>query len=200
MYVEHRFKVKHIYEFAREYLRAWFPKLLYCVAYVNRINRLNEVFKGMSEPILRNYLPPDCDTGITLIDSMPVITGSGKRKAMVVKEITDNVFCSTKGIYYYGLNLHALGFRRKRHLPHLKLLLFTEASVNDLTFLKENCDDIYNRTFFGDKIYVDKDFWIDKQLRSKKLITCKSKSLRDLLFRNFSILFIWHPLVINWRC
>jgi hypothetical protein len=28
IHVEHRFNVKHIYEFANEYLRAWFPKLL----------------------------------------------------------------------------------------------------------------------------------------------------------------------------
>jgi hypothetical protein len=98
---------------------------------------------------------------------MPVITCSGKRKAKVAKEITYKGFCSTKGIYYYGLKLHALGFRRKGHLPHPERLLFTEASVNDLTFLKENCDDIYNRTFFGDKIYGDKDFWTDKQISNQ---------------------------------
>jgi hypothetical protein len=167
MYVEHRFKVKHIYEFASEHLRDWFPKLPSYVAYVNRINRLNEAFKGMTEPILTNYQPHDCDTGITLIDSMPVITCSGKRKAKVAREITDKGFCSTKGIYYYGLKLHALGFRRKGHLPHPERLLFTEASVNDLTFLKDNCDDIYRRTFFGDKIYGDKDFWQDKQISNQ---------------------------------
>jgi hypothetical protein len=167
MHVEHRFKVKHIHEFASEYLRSWFPKLPSYVAFVNRINRLNEAFKGMVEPILTNYQPLDCDTGITIIDSMPVITCSGKRKARVAKEITDKGFCSTKGIYYYGLKLHALGFRGKGHLPHPEQLLFTEASVNDLTFLKENCYDIYNRTFFGDKIYGDKDFWHDKQISNQ---------------------------------
>jgi hypothetical protein len=97
------------------------------VACVNRINRLSEAFKGMAKPILTDFQPLDCDTGITLVDSMPVITCSGKRKAKVAKEITDKGFCSTKGIYYYGLKLHALGFRRKGHLPHPERLLFTEA-------------------------------------------------------------------------
>jgi hypothetical protein len=159
MNIEHRFKVKHIYEFASEHLRSWFPKLPSYVAFINRINRLNEAFKGMTNPILTDYQPPDCDTGIMLIDSMPVITCSGKRKAKVAKEITDKGFCSTKGMYYYGLKLHTIGFRRKGHLPHPERILFTKASVNDLSLLKENCDDMYNRTFFGDKIYGDKAFW-----------------------------------------
>jgi hypothetical protein len=159
MNIEHCFKVKHIYEFACEHLRSWFPKLPSYVAFINRINRLNEAFKGMTSPILTDYQPLDCDTGIMLIDSMPVITCSGKRKAKVAKEITDKGFCSTKGMYYYGLKLHVIGFRRKGHLPHPERILFTEASVNDLSLLKENCNDMYNRTFFGDKIYGDKVFW-----------------------------------------
>jgi len=163
MHIEHRFKVKHIYEFASEHLREWFPQLPSYVAYVNRINRLNEAFKKIVEPILTNYQPLDCDTGITLIDSMPIMTCSAKRSAKVAREITDKGFCSTKGMYYYGLKLHALGFRRKGHLPHPERLLFSGASVNDLSFLKDICDDIYDRTFFGDKIYGDKPFWREMQ-------------------------------------
>lgn len=159
MNVEHRFKVKDIYEFASVHLRSWFPNLPTYVAYVNRINNLNEAFKGIGESILTNYQPEDCDRSISLIDSMPVMTCSGKRSGKVAKEITDKGFCSTKGVYYYGLKLHALGFRRKGHLPFPERLLFTEASVNDLSFLKSICDSINNRTFFGDKIYGDKDFW-----------------------------------------
>jgi hypothetical protein len=52
MHVEHRFKVKHIYEFAGGHLRSRFPELLSYVAYTNRINRLNQAFKGMH----RGYL------------------------------------------------------------------------------------------------------------------------------------------------
>jgi hypothetical protein len=165
MHVEHRLKVKHIYEFASVHLRSWFPKLPSYVAYTTRINRLNEAFKGMTEDILTNYQPLDCDTGITLIDSMPVITCSGKRSAKVAPEITDKGYCPTKSIYYYGLKLHALGFRRKGYLPHPERLL--KASVNDLTFLKDICDDMYDRTFIGDKIYQDKEFRREKQMSNQ---------------------------------
>lgn len=167
MHVEHRFKVKHIYEFASEHLRSWFPKLPSYVAFVNRINRLNEAFKRMIEPILTNYQPSDCDTGISLVDSMPIITCSGRRSAKVAKEITDKGFCSTKGMYYYGLKLHAIGFRHKGHLPHPEQFILTEASVNDLSCLKSICDDMYDRIFFGDKIYQDKEFWQQKKTNNR---------------------------------
>jgi hypothetical protein len=163
MHVEHRFKVKHIYEFANEHLRNWFPELPSYVAYTNRINRLNQAFKGMAEDILIDYQPPDCDIGITLIDFMPVITCSGKRSAKIAREMTDKGYCSTKGMYYHGLKLHAPGFRRKGYLPHPEYLLLSKASVNDLTFLKDICDDMYDRTFIGDRIYGDKEFWQEKQ-------------------------------------
>jgi len=51
MHVEYRFKEKHIYKFASEYLWRRFPKLPSYVAYTNRINRLSEVFKEMTENI-----------------------------------------------------------------------------------------------------------------------------------------------------
>jgi hypothetical protein len=160
MQVEQHFKVNKIHEFASEHLRDWFPELPSYVAFTNRINRLNEVFKALSEPILSKFKPDDCDQNISLIDSMPIIICSGKRKSKVAIEITDKGFCSTKGIFYYGLKLHALSFRRKGHLPHPEQLLFTEASINDLSFLKESCQDIYNRTFFADKAYASKEFWM----------------------------------------
>ena len=178
MHVEHRFKVKHIYEFASEHLRFWFPKLPSYVAYTNRINRLNEAFKGMVEPILTNYKPEGCDTAINLIDSMPIITCSGKRQGKVAREITDKGFCSTKGIYYYGLKLHALGFSRNSHLPHPEQLLFTQASVNDLSFLKDISNSMDNRTFLGDKIYGDKPFWNQMYLSNHLEMLTPIKSVK----------------------
>jgi hypothetical protein len=89
---------------------------------------------------------------------MPIITCFGKRSAKVSREITDKGNCSTKRIYYFGLKLHALAFFRQGHLPHPEQMLFTEASVNNLTHLKYNRTDIYNRRFFSDKVYGSKEF------------------------------------------
>lgn len=87
---------------------------------------------------------------------MPIITCSGKRSGKVAREITNKGYCSTKGMYYYGLKLHLLGFRRIGKLPHPEQILFTPASVNDLTVFKEAWSEIEHRTFFGDKIYFVK--------------------------------------------
>ena len=51
------------------------------------------------------------------------------------------------------MQLHLLGFRRIGKLPHPEQILFTPASVNDVTVFKEAWSGIVNRTFWGDKIY-----------------------------------------------
>ena len=64
---------------------------------------------------------------------------------------------STKGIYYYGLKLHLLGFRRIGKLPNPEQILFTPASVNDVTVFKDAWSGIEGSTFWGDKIYFVND-------------------------------------------
>jgi len=172
MLLEYLLKVKHIHEFASEHLRDWFPKLPSYEAFTNRINRLCEVFRVLSETVLTEFIPDDCNQDISLIDSMPVIICSGKRISKVAKEITDKGFCSTKGIYYHGLKLHGLGFYRKGHLPHPEQLLFTKASENDITHLKRVATYIDNRTYFGDKIYGNVDFWAEmEQTNNSRMLT-----------------------------
>lgn len=122
-------------------------------AFNNRLNRLGGAFTRLVEILLTEYQPEDCCLDQSLLDSMPIITCSGKRSGKVANEITDKGFCSTKGMYYYGLKLHLLGFRRIGKLPHPEQILFTPASVNDVTVFKEAWSGIKNRTFFGDKIY-----------------------------------------------
>lgn len=158
---EQQFRVKHIHRFASEYLRSWFPKLPSYQAFNNRLNRLHSSFSKLSEILLSEFQPPDCCLDQSLLDSMPIITCSGKRTGKVAKEITDKGYNSTKGFYYYGLKLHALGFRRIGKLPHPEQILFTPASVNDLTLYKEAWSKINNRVFYGDKIYNDKDFFMN---------------------------------------
>jgi len=115
----------------------------------------------LTEMLLADFQPKDCCLNQSLLDSMPIITCSGKRTGKVAKEITDKGYNSTKGFYYYGLKLHALGFRRIGKLPHPEQILFTPASVNDLSLYKEAWSNINNRVFYGDKIYNDKDFFMN---------------------------------------
>ena len=57
------------------------------------------------------------------------------------------------------MKLHALGFCNPNKLPHPEQIIFTPASVNDLTLFKEAWSEKENRIFFGDKIYKSLDFF-----------------------------------------
>ncbi len=159
IYYEQRFKCKQIHTFAKDYLLSWFPKLHSYAAFNNRINRLASVFQVLVSKILNDNIPADCVLETSLLDSMPIITSSGKRKGKVATELTDKGYCSTKSMYYHGVKLHALSFHRKGKLPHPEELLLKPASENDLNVFKNSWSNIKNRTFFGDKIYNNVEFF-----------------------------------------
>ena len=126
---ENHYQIKRIYRFADNYLRSWFPKLPSYTAFNNRINRPSEAFRLLTASLLREFKPTDCVENESLLDSMPIITCSGKRSGKVAPELTDKGFCSTKSLYYYGLKLHALGFRRIDQLPFPEQLVLSPASA-----------------------------------------------------------------------
>jgi hypothetical protein len=159
MHQEQRLKCKQIHHFADEYLRSWFPKLPSYLAFNKRINRLSEAFTHMVNPMHTEFMTKDNSSEIRLLDSMPIITCCGKRVRIVASELTNKTYCSIKGMYYYGVKLHALAFRRKGHLPFPEELLFTAESENDLNVFKEVWSNIENRVFFGDKIYNNVDLF-----------------------------------------
>jgi len=176
MQVEQRLKIKQIHSFANDHLRSWFPRLHSYEAFVVRINRLSEVFKHISGTLLSNNCPNDCQSDTSLVDSLPIITSSGKRPNAVAKELTDKGFCSTKNMYYHGSKLHALAFSRPGHLPFPESLIVTPASENDLNVQKQYWSNFYDRTFYGDKIYNDPDFFknMTESYNSRMLIPIKA--------------------------
>jgi hypothetical protein len=175
---EQRFKVKQIHRFANEYLRSWFPNLGSYKAFNNRLNRLSEAFKGLLEPLLYEYRPIDCCLNQSLIDSLPIITCSGRRSPKVATEITDKGICSSKGMYYYGLKLHAMGYRREGKLPFPEQLLITPASVNDLSVFKESWSKITNRCFWGDKIYNNQEFFLNLKNDKESIMLTPVKAVK----------------------
>ena len=156
---EQRFKIKQIHRFANEYLRSWFPDLGSYAAFNNRLNRLSEAFRHLVAPLLSEFQPKDCCLDQSLLDSMPIITCSGRRTPKVATELVNKGVCSSKGMYYHGLKLHALAFIRVNKLPFPEQLLITPASFNDLSVFKEAWSNIINRYFWGDKIYHNKEFF-----------------------------------------
>lgn len=154
-----RFTVSQIYKFALEYLHSWFPELPSYVAFNTRLNNLAAVFEVLSEILMAELQPTREESIIKVLDSMPIITCSGKRKAKVAPEITDKGYNSTKGIYFFGLKLHFLNSFRKDKLPIPLSFVVTPASENDLNVFKQYWSQIYDTSFFGDKIYLDKLFF-----------------------------------------
>ncbi len=175
---EQRFKVKQIHRFANEYLRDWFPHLGSYAAFNNRLNRLSEAFKQLLAPLLEEYRPEDCYFDQSLLDSMPIITCSGRRIPKVATEIIDKGKCASKGLYYHGLKLHALAFRTKNKLPFPEQLLITPASVNDLTVFKQAWSDIHDRCFFGDKIYCNREFFHELEKKNKSVMLTPVKAVK----------------------
>lgn len=55
-----------------------------------------------------------------------MITCAGKNKVgKVATEITSKGYCSTKNMYYFGLKLHVVAFRRKGTIPFPEMLIFS---------------------------------------------------------------------------
>ena len=127
---------------------------------------------------------------------MPIITCAGKNKVgKVATEITSKGYCSTKNMYYFGIKLHAVAFRRKGTIPFPEMLILSAADENDSTVFKRECvGNLNNREIYADKIYSDIPFYKETK-ESKKLelftpvkaikgespeITKREKAARDL--------------------
>lgn len=175
---EKRFKIKQIHEFARDYLLDWFPKLTSYVAFNTRLNRLCEAFRVLSQSLIEEFIPEECSSEFSLLDSMPIITCSGKRKAKVAKELTDKSFCSTKNLWYFGLKLHALNSYNKGTLPYPESIVISKASESDLNIFKWNWSSIRSRSFFGDKIYCDEPFFDTLYMEKESIMFTPIKEVK----------------------
>ena len=152
---EKQLTVKDIHRFTSNWLRSWFPLLPSYQAFVMRVNRLEEAFRGLLAMLAESYANLERSHVFSLVDSMPVITCSGKRSGKVATQITDKGYCSTKSIWYYGVKLHLMASRVAGRHPLPERLILTPASESDLNVFRENWSNIAGRVFFADKAYQD---------------------------------------------
>lgn len=178
VHFEQRFKIKDIHTFIKNYYSDWFPLLPSYTTFNTRLNRLSYVFQLLTELLMKDFMPQEYSENTSLIDSMPIITCSGKRQGKVAKGITDKSFCSTKNLYYYGVKLHATGFQVKGHLPHPESIIVTKASENDLNAYKHYLSPIENRSFYGDKIYAHKEYFDNLYTQNKTEMLTPIKAIK----------------------
>ncbi|CAK8711258.1 IS982 family transposase [Candidatus Electronema aureum] len=149
-------KVKPSYEYVRNHLKEWFPKLRAYATYIQRLNRLPQVFAGLLSLIQNDFAPlPDAGY-VHLIDSMPIMTANARRssRAKVSREINDKGYNSVKETYFCGLKLHIFAVRRNGRLPLPDYIGITPASTADINVLKEIADDLHDTSVYADKAYV----------------------------------------------
>jgi len=112
------FQIKDIHSFASEYLSSWFPQLPSYQTFNLRLNRLSEAFKVLSERLISSFVPDDCLWDISLIDSYPIMTCTGRnRQGKVATEIIHGVpvFLTEKSsAIRYTLTLTTLTNRRSK--------------------------------------------------------------------------------------
>ena len=75
--------------------------------------------------------------------------------AGVAPELSEKSFCSTKGVYYFGVKLHAIAFCQKGEIPVPEYLGITSAAENDLDAVRHILPNIARvfpnlfRAYFG---------------------------------------------------
>lgn len=150
-------EVSKIYQYTREHLLEWFPKLPEYATYVQRLNRLSEVFVPLIGQIQLDF-PQLKETELfRLIDSMPVMIAKGPRsgRAKVANEFADKGYNSVKKTYYYGVKVHIPAFHGNGLLPLPDYIGLTPASEADINVLKNIAEDIHLTPVYADRAYID---------------------------------------------
>lgn len=169
---ERKLRIKDIHKYIRHHWLDCFPALPSYAAYNARLNRLTSVF-----PVLVQRLIDRCAKGfdnelvISLTDSMPIITCSGKRQGKVARELCDKGYNSTKRMHFFGLKLHGIGFARPGTLPHIEFLQVGAASEHDLNAQRQILEEMQGRAVFGDKAFSDKSLAAQLQAQDAELLT-----------------------------
>ena len=187
-----QFTIKDIYCYAHDHLLDWFPDLPSYVAFVQRLNRVGDVFPGLIETILKDIGKKELVQKVYLLDSLPIIMANAKRssQAKVAKEFADKGYCSSKDIYFYGVKLHIMGHKRQETIPLPEYVGLTPASDHDLSAFRQISPYLRNIKIFLDKAYNDEQE--EKYLREQQNVVLykpvkkkkgqKTLSLFDRLF------------------
>ena len=152
---EKRLTIRDMYDFTRTYMSDIFVNLPSYVAVCNRISRLAPAFIELYRLVSESNLNKHERSLFSLMDSMPIVTCSGKRNAKVARDVTNKGYCSTKSMYYYGVKLHVLAYYQKGTLPIPESIIISPASESDINVFRDNWCCGKDRAFVADKIYQD---------------------------------------------
>ena len=140
---QRRFEQKTIYEYTRNHLLDWFPKLPSYQAFSDRLNRLAPAFQSLAEIWLGLIGVNEQGCMDYIVDSCPIILAKGPRsgQAKVANELCEKSYNSSRKEWYYGMKLHAVVVRRPGHLPLPLSLMAFGAAQHDLPAAKKILQD-----------------------------------------------------------
>jgi len=169
---ERKLRIKDAHQYIYHHWLDCFPQLPSYTAYNARLNRLVSVF-----PLLVQRLVDRCpistapDVPISLTDSMPIITCSGKRQGKVARELCDKGYNATKKMHFFGLKLHGIGFACPGTLPAIEYLQLSAASEHDLAAQRSILETFRQRVIVADKAFCDATLEVHLQRQESELIT-----------------------------
>ena len=184
---QRRFEQKTIYNYTKNHLLEWFPKLPSYQAFSDRLNRLAPAFQALAEYWL-SVIGVDLQGQMEyIVDSCPIILAKGPRSghAKVAPELCEKSYNSSRKEWYYGIKLHAVVARKPGHLPVPLSLMASGAAQHDLPAAKQIMEDhvaLRPGTLYADKAYIDAD-WAEslKQNHALELLTPRKKRKGDVL-------------------
>ena len=184
---QRRFEQKTIYEYTKNHLLEWFPKLPSYQAFSDRLNRLAPAFQALAEywlGVIGVNLAEQLDY---IVDSCPIILAKGSRSghARIASELCEKSYNSSRKEWYYGIKLHAVVARIPGRLPIPVSLMASGAAAHDLPAAKQIVDDhasLKPGRLYADKAYIDTG-WAQslKQNHALELLTPRKKQKDDIL-------------------
>ena len=157
---QRRFEQKTIYEYTKNHLSEWFPKLPSYQTFSNRLNQLAPAFQALAETWLSSIGIDWNEQSEYIIDSCPIILAKGSRSghAKVARELCEKSYNSSRKEWYYGIKLHAVVARRPGRLPLPVSLMASGAAMHDLPAAKQILEDhssLKQGRLYADKAYID---------------------------------------------
>lgn len=181
--IQQRSKVRQIYEYVKSHLPDWFPLLPSYQAFNNRLNRLHSCFELVVGSVNEKGLEQLIFTSEKVADSVPIIVAGKSRSssAKVAPGLCSKGFCSSKGLYYYGVKLHVCGIVRPSKMPMPQTSWISGAAENDLTEARPLFEKIVDSKVYADKIYLDSTLEMHMQKHNSQLIIPVKKKKGQLM-------------------
>ena len=184
---QRRFEQKTIYEYTKNHLLEWFPKLPSYQAFSERLNRLAPAFQALAEIWLGLIGINLHECMDYIVDSCPIILAKGSRsgQAKVARELCEKSYNASRKEWYYGMKLHAIVARKPGHLPVPLSMMTSGAAQHDLPAAKKILEDhllLKQGRLYADKAYADAA-WSESLRKNHALIllTPRKKRKGDVL-------------------